>query len=167
MKNTGGISAFEGMAMGRIRYVTVCTIIALSVIAGCRSRPQSWPIDPPDLTGQVLEVRAGGGVLGKPTTGVGSYGSSENRSDARRLRIRVISARSTEHEPEAFVTVDGVTQVARSSESPDGDAHPDLEGAFVRVWLRSKLFAHSPTDVSGTARMIAIDSVAVVPAQQE
>lgn len=146
--------------MSRIRRVNVCTLVALVAAAGCRSHPEAtWPSDPADLTGQVLDVRGGGGTLGTLRSDTRGYG---NGIDGRRLRIRVLSARSQEHGPEAYVMVDGVTQVARANGTPGGNEHPDLEGAFVRVWLRSKVFSSSPSDLSGTARLIAIDSTAGV-----
>jgi hypothetical protein len=143
--------------LSRIRYVSNAAVILLAVLAGCRSHPQSWPSDPPDLAGQVLEVRAAGGTVGTLTTDARGYG---NAIDGRRLRIRVLSARSQEYAPEAYVMVDGVTQVARSGDAPGSGDHPDLEGSYVRVWLRSKGFNSSFSEVSGAARMIAIDSVA-------
>ena len=148
--------------MNRSHSLPLSWIIVLALAAGCRSHPQSWPSDPADLTGQVVEVRTRGGVLATATTDAKGYG---NATDARRLRIRVLSALSPASAPEAYVMVDGVTQVAKSGDAPGSGDHPDLEGAYVRVWLRSKGFNSSLKEVSGTARIIAIDSIAPVPAR--
>ena len=145
----------------RMRVWSRCIFMALAAAGlGCRSHPESWPADPADLTGQVLDVRTSGGTLGTPTSDTRGYG---NGIDGRRLRIRVLSARSQEHAPEAYVMVDGVTQIARANAAPGSAGHPDLEGAFVRIWLRSKAFSSALSEVSGTARIIAIDSIVAAP----
>jgi hypothetical protein len=77
-----------------------------------------------------------------------------------RLRVRVIASRSTTPGVDAYVGVDGITQVARTDARGAGEDHPDLEGAFVRIWFRGTPRKSTPTELVTMARVVAIDSVA-------
>jgi hypothetical protein len=130
-------------------------------MVGCRPQPQSWPSEEADLVGQVREVRHGAGLPG--------IRFSVGRSDGEgmdRLRVRVIASRSTTAGVDAYVGVDGVTRVARTDARGAGEDHPELEGAFVRIWFRGSPRTSTPTELVAMARMVAIDSVASLSASQ-
>jgi hypothetical protein len=83
-----------------------------------------------------------------------------------RLRVRVIASRSTTPGVDAYVGVDGVTQVARTDARGAGEYRPELEGAFVRIWFRGPPRNATPTELVTMARAVAIDSVATHSASQ-
>ncbi len=133
------------------------------MLAGCRSRPQTptWPSEPADLAGKVVEVRV---VRGLPGLEVRPSGGTQSAGDIRQLRVRVTASRTSAPGMDAWVGVDGVTQVARSEARTDLSITPELNGAFVRVWFRGVARKSSPTETVAMARIVAVDSVAQVEA---
>jgi len=92
-----------------------------------------------------------------------SFGDSARASWGHELRIQVAGARTTVPGYDAFVQVDGITQVAVSGKVR-GAKPSDLEGAYVRVWFRGIPNRIGPARTSAFARFMAIDSVGQVRA---
>jgi cyclophilin family peptidyl-prolyl cis-trans isomerase len=130
-------------------------LAALIGLAGCTRRVQTWPDEPPDIVGYVQDVR----VLGRPAAMAPSVAGLGDAGGVRRLNIRVVAGPGAAAGSQAYVGVDGLTQVGRNG-AARGDDVPELQGAYVRVWLRSPPRWWSPIKTEGMARMIAIDSVA-------
>jgi hypothetical protein len=139
------------------RILARAGMLALTMtVAGCQPQAQSWPTQPADLSGRVLDVqlvRGIGGLEVQPSPG------ASNGGDIRRLRIRVASSRRAAPGTEAYIGLDGVTQVARGVVGSDNGAS-ELQGAFVRVWFRGLPRTSTPTATVAMARLVAIDSVA-------
>ena len=136
--------------------------LVLCAVAACHSRTTPWPSSPADVVGQVVEVRAVSlkeGVRILPS----SFGDSARASWGHELRIQVAGARTTVPGYDAFVQVDGITQVAVSGKVR-GAKPSDLEGAYVRVWFRGIPNRIGPARTSAFARFMAIDSVGQVRA---
>lgn len=136
--------------------------LILCSVGACQSRTSPWPSNPADVVGQVVEVRAvslaeGFHVLPSAT------GENSRASWGRELRIQVAGARTTLPGYDAYVQVDGITQVAVSGKVR-GAKPSDLEGAYVRVWFRGIPNGVGPTRTSALARFVAIDSVGHVGA---
>jgi hypothetical protein len=131
-------------------------IFGVAILLGasaCRSKPQSWPSETADLTGQIVEARM------VSTLGGLSYGSSTG-GNIQRLQIRVIGSHATTPGAQAFIGVDGITQLLQHDASAGGGGYPELEGAFVRVWFRGVPRKATPVELVAMARVVAIDSLA-------
>jgi hypothetical protein len=128
-------------------------VASLLAAAACRSTPQSWPSETADLTGQIVETRLVSS-LGGLTIGASAAGNIQ------RLQIRVIGAKSTTPGAQAFIGVDGVTQLLRRDASAGNSDRPGLDGAFVRVWFRGVPRKVTPVELVAIARVVAIDSLA-------
>jgi hypothetical protein len=152
--------------MHRMASIRVGIVIVLVAVAACRSHPQSWPTEPADLTGQVVEVRSVRAMGGMQVTDARSNRDAPGTGDIQRLRIRVIGSRSAAPGTQAYVGVDGITTVARNDASAGSVERPELEGAFVRIWFRGVPQKSTPTELSAMARVMAIDSLVTVAAKQ-
>jgi hypothetical protein len=123
------------------RFIARAGVLAVMLAgAGCRPQTQSWPDQPADLAGRVLDVELVPGEL-------------------RRLHIRVASSRRAAPGTDAYIGLDGVTQLTRGGAGSD-DGAPELQGAFVRVWFRGPPRTSTPVETVAMARLVAIDSVA-------
>jgi hypothetical protein len=134
-------------------FTLILGVASLLAAAACRSKPQSWPSETADLTGQVLDARMVS-TLGRLTVGASAGGNIQ------RLQIRVLGSHSTTPGAQAFIGVDGTTQLLRRDASAGNGDHPKLEGAFVRVWFRGVPRQAAPVELVAMARVVAIDSLA-------
>jgi hypothetical protein len=134
-------------------FMVILGVASLLGASACRSQPQSWPSETADLTGQIVEARMVS-TLGGFTAG-GSAGGN-----IQRLHIRVIGSHSTTPGAQAFIGVDGITQLLRRDASASDGDRPELEGAFVRVWFRGAPRKATPVELVAMARVVAIDSLA-------
>jgi hypothetical protein len=141
-------------------------IAAVLLAPACRPHLRSWPSEPADLTGQVVEVRSVRGMAGGTVAAARSSREVEMADNIQRLRIRVIGSRSAAPGTQAYVGVDGITEVARQGASPAGEGRPELEGAFVRIWFRGVPQKSTPTELAAMARLVAIDSLASTAVRQ-
>jgi hypothetical protein len=142
------------------RFPSRAGMLALGVLAAsCRPHAQSSPTQPADLTGRVVDmqvVRGMGGIEIQPASGSSAGG------DIRRLRIRVASSRRSAPGTDAYIGVDGVTQLTGGA-AGFGDDAGELQGAFVRVWFRGPPRTSTPTETVAMARLVVIDSLAPRP----
>jgi hypothetical protein len=125
-----------------------------SAVAGCRPQSQPSPAQSADLTGRVIDVQLVRG-LGGLEVGPGAAGGG----DIRRLHIRIASSRRSAPGTDAYIGVDGVTQLTRAVLGSDNGI-AELQGAFVRVWFRGPPRTATPVETVAMARVVAIDSVA-------
>jgi len=142
------------------RHALACFGLLLFAGGACHSRTAPSPSSPANLIGQVVEVRAvtltpGFQIL--PSTATGN----DQRSWGHELRIVVAGARTTVPGYDAYVHIDGTTQIAMGSKFK-GSTPSDLEGAYVRVWFRGVPSGEGPLRTSAVARFVAVDSVGLV-----
>jgi hypothetical protein len=140
-----------------LRCVSPLSALLVCAVGACHARTASSPSSPADIIGQVVEVRAvtvKSGFQIVPSTATGN----DQASWGHELRIQVAGARTTMPGYDAYVHIDGMTQVAISGKS--GVATPSqLEGAYVRVWFRGIPTGVGPAGTTAVARFVAIDSV--------
>lgn len=134
-------------------------IVTLLLATACRPRTQPLPATPPDVIGRVVEVRfvlspARTNALGAP----GDY-ADDRATNVKRLRLRVSGSRFAAPGTQAYVGVDGMTEVVRRDAQARQRPTPELEGAFVRVWFRGIPESATPTEVLAMARLVVIDSI--------
>jgi hypothetical protein len=152
--------------MRRTPSMRVCSALMFLGAAACRSQPQSSPNEAPDLTGQIVEVRLVRALDGVSVTNARTTGSLAGADDIQRLTVRVIGSRTTAPGMQAYVGVDGITELVRRDAPVGSGGRPELEGAFVRIWFRGAPRKATPTDLTAMARILAIDSVAALGARQ-
>jgi hypothetical protein len=143
------------------RQVVAILCAASVMVSACASRAEPWPPEPADLTGRVVEVRAVSSAIGSGDVDTRLVPGAVTTSDMQRLRIRVSNYRVARAPvADAFIGVDGVTQVVQATDSRANIAPTALEGAFVRIWLRGTPSKPSATTMTGMARRVVVDSIA-------
>jgi hypothetical protein len=136
----------------------VCSSMLLLAAIACHSPVRSSsPDDPTDLTGQVIDARIVRGLGGFSISSTTAARNATAAGDIQRLRVRVIGSRTTAPGTDAFVGVDGATELVNRDASARADR--DLDGAFVRIWLRGVTGRATPNELTGMARVIVVDSV--------
>jgi hypothetical protein len=139
--------------------IRVCCSMLLLAAVACHSPVQSSsPTEPADLVGQVVDARVVRGLGGFSVSSTTAARNATAAGDIQRLRVRVIGSRTTAPGTEAFVGVDGATELVSRDASARADR--DLDGAFVRVWLRGVTGRATPNELTGMARVVVIDSIA-------
>ena len=143
------------------RHTVTGLCAALVLASACASRVEPWPPEPADLTGRVMEVRAVSSAIGGGDIDARLVPGAVTATDMQRLRIRVSNYRvARAPAADAFIGVDGVTQVVKGTDSGANVAPTALEGAFVRIWLRGTPSKPSATTMTGMARRVVVDSIA-------